>query len=181
VPELPHPDALDDGTVRLRPWADRDLGCVERASADAEIPQGTTVPAQYTPEEGLAFIRRQHERLTSGQGVSLAITSASTDEASGLVIIQSRPQAGVVGLGYWVLPDARGRGLAGRAVTLAADWALGAGGYARVEAWVRPDNIPSRRTLEHCGFDLEGRLRSFLVLGEARSDALVYSRVAAEC
>jgi RimJ/RimL family protein N-acetyltransferase len=181
VADLTYPEPLDDGTVRLRPWDDRDVGCVERASSDPEIPQGTTVPARYTLEEGLAFIRRQHARLTDGQGVSLAITSSRTDEASGLVIIQSRPQVGVVGLGYWVVPDARRRGLAGRAVTLAADWALGAGGYVRVEAWVHPENTPSRRTLEHCGFDLEGRLRSFLLVGTRRSDALVYSRVGAEC
>ena len=180
MPELSYPVALHDGTLRLRPWAAGDVGCIERASADPEIPRGTTVPALYTVPEGLAFIRRQHARLTSGQGISLAIAREDTDEAVGLVIVQIRPQPGVAGVGYWVVPDERRRGFAGRAVSLAASWALGPGGFARVEAWVDPANTASRRTLERCGFELEGRLRSFLVLAGRRYDALVYSRIAVD-
>lgn len=179
--DLTYPDPLDDGTVRLRPWAERDVSCVERASGSPDILGGTTVPADYTLEEGLAFISRQHERLTSGQGVSLAITSTRTDEAAGLVIVQVRPQPGVAGLGYWVVPGERRQGLAGRAVSLATDWALGPAGFARVEAWVDPENTASQRTLERCGFEREGLLRSFREVGTRRTDALVYSRIGAGC
>lgn len=73
--ELSYPSGLHDGTVRLRPWAESDVLCVERASTDPEIPHGTSVPARYTPQEGLAFIGRQHARLTDGEGVSLAIAA----------------------------------------------------------------------------------------------------------
>jgi RimJ/RimL family protein N-acetyltransferase len=89
-----------------------------------------------------------------------------------------RPQPGVIGLGYWVVPSARRRGVARRAVALASDWALGPGEFARIEAWVEPDNRPSQSVLAAAGFELEGRLRSFLCVGDARSDALVYSRIA---
>lgn len=179
--DLTYPHPLDDGTVRLRPWAERDVSCVEQASTAQDILGGTTVPPEYTPEEGLAFVRRQHERLTSGQGVSLAITSTRTDEAAGLVIVQVRPQPGVAGIGYWVVPGERRRGYASRAVSLATDWALGPAGFARAEAWVDPENTASQRTLERCGFELEGRLRSFREVGSRRSDALVYSRIDAGC
>ena len=84
----------------------------------------------------------------------------------------------MIGLGYWVVPAARQRGLARRAAALAGDWAIGVGGFARCEAWVEPHNTASQSVLEAAGFDLEGRLRSFLVIGETRSDALVYARVA---
>ena len=90
-----------------------------------------------------------------------------------------RPQPSVIGLGYWVVPSARQRGLDRCAVALASDWAIGAGGYARIEAWVEPDNRPSQSVLAAVGFELEGRLRSFLAVGDLRSDALVYSRLAA--
>ena len=169
---------LGDGVVRLRPWGEQDLPCVEAAAQDPGIVESTTVPAVYSRAEGLAFIARQHARLTSGQGVSLAITEEATDRAVGLVILQVRPQPGVAGLGYWMVPAARQRGTGSRAVALMSTWGLGAAGFARVEAWVEPDNTASRRLLEACGFELEGRLRSFLALGPRRADALVFSRLA---
>jgi [ribosomal protein S5]-alanine N-acetyltransferase len=85
----------------------------------------------------------------------------------------------VIGLGYWIVPSARSRGYASRAAALASTWAIGDGGFARIEAWVEPNNIASQGALVAAGFELEGRLRSFLVNGAARSDALVYSRIAA--
>jgi hypothetical protein len=46
---LPYPDPpLTDGTVELRRWAENDVGCVEEATFDPCIPEGTTVPATFT-------------------------------------------------------------------------------------------------------------------------------------
>lgn len=96
---LGYPDpALDDGTVRLRPWSEADLGCVREAAGDAGIPEGTTVPAEFTEPAGLAFIERQRGRVEAGEGVSLAVTASG--EAVGLAALLLRPQAGVAGIGY---------------------------------------------------------------------------------
>jgi RimJ/RimL family protein N-acetyltransferase len=175
MPDLAYPDELTDGTVRLRPWTPDDLACVEQAATDPRIPESTTVPATYSPGEGLAFVQRQHRRLTSGQGVSLAIASDDTGEALGLVILLARPQPGVAGLGYWVVPAARQRGLARRAVGLMTEWGLET--FARIEAWVEPDNDASQHVLAANGFQHEGLLRSFLVIGSRRADVRVYSRI----
>ena len=170
---------LSDEVLRLRPWSFDDLACVRAAGTDPAIPSTTTVPVRWTVEAGRAFIDRQGERITSGEGISLAMHDLERDEAVGLVSLMLRPQPSVIGLGYWVVPSARQRGFARRAVALASDWAVGAGGYARIEAWVEPDNRPSQSVLLAAGFELEGRLRSFITVGESRSDALVYSRLAA--
>ena len=61
----------------MRPWRDTDLSCVEQASQDRRIPVGTTVPAHYTTEAGLAYIARQRARLTAGEGLALAIAERS--------------------------------------------------------------------------------------------------------
>lgn len=89
-----------------------------------------------------------------------------------------RPQPGVVGIGYWVVPLARGRGLGTHAVGLLSHWALAEAGIARVEAWVEPENTASQRVLEGAGFRREGVLRSFLSHAERRADAVVFSRTA---
>ncbi|GAA4936948.1 GNAT family N-acetyltransferase [Actinoplanes utahensis] len=174
------PPPLHDGTVRVRPWRDTDLACVEQAAQDHRIPQGTTVPARYTTEAGLAYIARQHARFTSGEGIALAIADQRTDQAVGHINLMLRPQPGVAGIGYWIVPAARRQGIAARAVSLATTWGLGAGGFARIEAWVEPDNHASRRVLETNGYLREGLLRSFFTIGTRRADMLVYSRIAAE-
>jgi ribosomal-protein-alanine N-acetyltransferase len=175
---LAYPDpALTDGVVLLRPWTPGDLKCVEEAAADPTIPAGTSVPAVFSPEEGLAFIERQGLRIDHGEGVSMAVADAGTDRAVGLIWLPLRPQPGVVGLGYWVVPRARGTGVGTRAVRLATNWALTLSGAARVEAWVEPENAPSQRLLTAAGFVREGVLRSFLHLDDRRADAIVFSRV----
>ena len=161
----------------LRAWTLDDLNCVAEASTDPRIPAGTTVPARFTPSAGRAFIERQWRRIEEHEGISLAIHACDADRAIGLIAMMLRPQTDVVGLGYWIEPTARGCGYASRAATLASTWAIGPGGFARVEAWVAPDNHASQRVLAAAGFEPEGRLRSFLVIDGRRSDALVYSRI----
>jgi [ribosomal protein S5]-alanine N-acetyltransferase len=177
---LAYPDAgLSDGVVLLRTWDEADLGCVREAATDPQIPRWTTVPAAFTEAGGLAFIHRQWRRLDSGEGISLALADAATSEAVGLITTMLHPRRpGVAETGYWVIPRARGRGLATRAVRLASAWALSDAGLARVEALVEPDNVASQRALLAAGFRAEGVLRSFLVSNDGRrTDAAVFSRV----
>jgi [ribosomal protein S5]-alanine N-acetyltransferase len=177
---LVYPDPeLSDGEVRLRRWQPKDLECVRQAATDPRIPLFTSVPEVFSAEAALAFIERQWRRLEDGAGISMAIAQASTDLAVGSIWVGFRAHHGVVALGYWVVPDARGRGVGGRAARLAGDWVLGYEGIARVEALVQPENVPSQRLLVSAGFVCEGVLRSLLSFGSSRSDAVVYSRVAA--
>lgn len=175
--ELNDPSPLSDDRVTLRRWSFEDLGCVEEASHDPRIPAGTTVPAVFSPAAGRSFIERQWSRLDNAEGISLAIHGNDIDRAVGLVAMMLRPQPGVIGLGYWIVPSARRCGYAIAAATLASTWAIDEGGFARIEAWVEPDNTASQHVLTSAGFELEGRLRSFLTTGPTRTDALVYSRV----
>jgi ribosomal-protein-alanine N-acetyltransferase len=178
---LSYPDPeLTDDVVRLRRWRETDMDCVRQAATDPRIPCATTVPAVFSPAAALGFIHRQWARAEDGEGISLAIAAAAGDEAVGLVWLAVRPQPGVVGLGYWIVPDARGRGFGARAARLAAQWALDGAGMARVEAWVEPDNVTSQRLLESAGFAREGVLRSFLFYEERRADAIAFSRTTAD-
>lgn len=183
---LPDPDPpLADELVRLRAWADSDLECVVEGAA----PQAA---------QGRAWIARQQTRAADGLGVSLAIVQAGETAAVGYVGLLHRPQIesgpragadgdlvfsrqpGQVGIGYWVLERARGRGLATRAVRLLSRWALEVADVVRVEALVDPRNEPSWRVAEAAGFRHEGLLRGYLELDGLPADALVYSLVAAD-
>jgi RimJ/RimL family protein N-acetyltransferase len=172
--EYPDPELRSD-LVHLREWGYADLPCIEAASADPRIPQGTTVPAEYTDEGGRAFIERQWSRQTSGRGLSLAIADAATGEAKGLVFLGLGPGRGHCDLGYWVVPEARRRGLGTDAVCLVSRWVLTETDVHRLAAQVVPDNTPSIGLLRSLGFSVEGRLRSWLWVEDDTVDVLQFS------
>ena len=135
--EDPKP-TLTDGTVVLRRWTLADLGCVRSASEEGRIQEYTSIPERFTEKNGRAWVQRQQARTRSGQGWSLAIGDALTGEALGCIVLMLRPQAVVAGVGYWLVPEARGSGYATRAVRLLGDWGLEEQGLHRIEAWVEP-------------------------------------------
>ncbi|GAA2748373.1 GNAT family N-acetyltransferase [Terrabacter aerolatus] len=151
------------------------MECIRLAGTDPRIPRGTTVPATFTTTEGLAFIHRQWSRAENGEGVSQAVVEVGSGRAVGLMWVALRPQPHVGGLGYWIIPPARGLGLATAAVRLVLPWALNALNLRRLEAWVEPDNVGSQRVLRGAGFQQEGRLRNFITVEDRSSDALVFS------
>jgi len=171
-------ERLTDGVVVLRPWTIADLACVEAASRDPGIPEMTTVPAAYSDAEGLAWIERQHGRLALGEGLALAIADAADGVARGQVNLLVRAETpGTLGIGYWLVADARGAGRATRAVDLLSRWALAQPEIDRIEAHVEPGNEPSQRVLERVGFRREALLRAYLEFPTRRADALVYALV----
>lgn len=63
--------------------------------------------------------------------------------------------------GYWLLPSFWGKGLATRALGLVADYLFLSCGALRIQALVEPQNVPSMRVMEKCGFRNEGLLHSY--------------------
>lgn len=82
-------------------------------------------------------------------------------------------------IGYWVRPEAAGRGHASEAVRLLVALAFDRLAARRVEIRCDTRNVRSRAVAERCGFELEGVLRrdALGVDGEVR-DTAVYSRIA---
>lgn len=77
-------------------------------------------------------------------------------------------------IGYWVAKDVNGRGVATAALAIGLDHCFGPLGLHRVEATVRPENLPSQAVLRNVGFREEGLLRDYLdVDGRWRDHLLV--------
>ena len=77
----PEPDLIE-GLTRLRTWSLDDVACIEEASSDPRIPEGTTVPAVYNAVAGREFIERHWSRLDDNAGVSLAAVLAKQTRRS---------------------------------------------------------------------------------------------------
>lgn len=155
---------LSGSGLRLRVWdpeSEADLEAWLRGRTDPEFRRWNT---PLILEKGLADARESlasHVRnAADGTGMPFCVT----DEATGAILGQvgigviSRPlRTGRVG--YWVLPEARGRGVATRALLLAMDWAFGELGLHRMELDHALGHDASCRIAERCGFSYEGTLR----------------------
>ena len=164
--------------VLLRPFADGDVDLVRSVADDPLIPLITTVPTSGTREEALAYIGRQHDRLREGQGYSFAIADAADSHAVGQIGLWTRDiDAGRAAIGYWVASPFRRRGHLTAALAGLTEWALGHDEVHRIELHVEPWNDGSWRAATACGYQREGRLRSWQRVGDERKDVDVWSIV----
>ena len=75
------------------------------------------------------------------------------DACVGLVWLNRLPSDPTIGyVGYWLLPAARGRGLATRSVRLLSSWAVRELGLTTVRLTTAPDNERSQRVAQRSGF-----------------------------
>jgi RimJ/RimL family protein N-acetyltransferase len=160
VPEL----ELDESTILrgrglvLRTWLPEDLDELLDACQDPEIQRWTTLPSPYRPEHAEIFLAGCALRWVQGLA-SFAITDTAGQSLLGSIGFVGLPDEGVVEVGYWVAPSARGRGVATAATRLICDWALDVLGFNRVEWQAYVGNDLSRRVAQRCGFTFEGTLR----------------------
>lgn len=171
---------LSAGEYVLRPWALTDLAAVEEASRDDLIPLITTVPAKFSRDAGIAFIKRQWYRAATGMGYSFAIALADGPAVGQIGLWPDHQADGRASLGYWVVESARGRGAATAALEAVARWGLALPGVDRLELYVEPWNSASIRAAERAGFQREGLLRSWQRVGPDRKDMYMYSRLPAD-
>ena len=167
---LAWPDPLPAyGPVRLRPFTESDLGLVAALATDPYVPLIGTIPSPFTPEKGLAYIERQHQRLTDGAGWSFVVVDVTTGQAvgsAGLWLNQGRPASA----GYSVAPEFRGRGYATAALTALTHFAWTFDEIDRVELYIEPANRASLSVAERCGYREEALLPDHMEIGgELRS------------
>ena len=150
---LPSVPDLHDDLVALRPPAPSDVDAITAAVQDPEIPRYTMVPSPYTAADAVAFVDKAVSSWRSGTDASFVVVDRTSGALLGAIgLHQLDAEARQAHVGYWVAAAARGRGVATRALTLVAGWALGPVGLRRVRALVFTDNPWSQRVLEKAGF-----------------------------
>ena len=161
-PIPPLPQALSDESVGLRFTAERDIP--EILIAYQDDPQLHLRIGKRRPPSGAELgqeLEAAQANRAQGNRASLAILELPADECRGEITVQEIDwDHARASLGVWVAPGARGRGLARRALRLAAQWLFDACGLARIVLLADPDNEPMLRTARAAGFHDEGALRS---------------------
>ncbi|GGT24537.1 GNAT family N-acetyltransferase [Streptomyces chromofuscus] len=170
----PYPEPYGHG-LRLRGWdpgSDADVEAWLRGMSDPEFRRWNT---PLTPVTDLATarasLRAKADNAANGTSVSFRVTDAATGATLGHLGVNEIDHVfRVARVGYWILPEARGRRAATRALTVAARWAFTDLGLHRLELGHAVGHDASCRTAGHCGFPYEGTLRG--AMGESdRQDA----------
>lgn len=181
-PLAPPEPPLSDGVIVLRPWRREDAPVLASVfgAADADLAYWMDeVPQPYTLAHAVAYVDRSQAGWRGEvPATPFAICDVVSEDVLGwLGLTWDEAREGTVVAGYWIRQEARGRGVAARALRLAAAWVFGDLGFVRLELRIDTRNEPSRRVAGKAGFTLEGIRRSACVNARdgRRSDEAIYS------
>lgn len=154
----------------LRPWhPERDAPAVLRAFLASDDLHRQAPPIR-TLDEARAYL----DRIASE---SLAIDVDGG--AVGCVMAAERDAHDTAWMSYWLAPEARGRGLASRALDALSRRCF-AEGLHRLELGARTNNPASIAVAERAGYVREGVERERLRYGDERFDVARYARLATD-
>jgi RimJ/RimL family protein N-acetyltransferase len=169
VDDAVEPVELLAGDLLLRPFRPEDAGAVFDACQDPEIQRWTTVPMPYTRADAEEFVGACTELWAAGNP-TFACVDAPTGRLLGACDLQSCDAEEGPMVGFWVAPEARGRGVAVRAVRRVTEWAFDDLSLPRIRWAAYVGNVPSRRVADRAGFVMEGTCRRALEQRGQRHD-----------
>ncbi|WP_369235330.1 GNAT family N-acetyltransferase [Streptomyces sp. R21] len=174
--------------LRLCRWdaeSDADVEAWLRGLLDPEFQRWNTPLIPVRDLDGAReSMRAKARNAANGTGVSFRIADAVTGQTLGHIGINDiNPAVRLARVGYWVLPESRGRQVATRALTLAARHAFTDLGLNRLELDHALGHDASCRIAERCGFRYEGTMRGAMFDAgrhDAFRDAHLHARIAAD-
>lgn len=174
--ESPKPTDIPAGELLLRVWSEEYAEDVLRAFGDAEITRWNPAPVT-DHDEAVTWIRNRAD-WSDGDHASFAVTDTQSGRLLGDVSLHSVDERhSNAEIGYWMLPEARGRSVAARAVDAVCRWAFETLGLARIELVHAVGNPASGRVAEKAGFVREAHLRSSYRYGDGElHDEMVWAR-----
>jgi RimJ/RimL family protein N-acetyltransferase len=147
---------LTDGVIRLRRWVATDAEAVFHACQDPDIARFVPIPQPYTRDDAAWFVDHAATESDAGRGAYRAIVDPASGELLGAVG-QHGPWGHRASFGYWLAPEARGLGVATRALKLISEWTIATRPEViRLELYTDLANDRSGRVAERAGFLREG-------------------------
>ena len=164
---------LTDDVIRLRPLELSDAPAVAAACADPEIARFIPgIPVPYGLEHAGAYLHEAESAWEAGTRYAFAVVEVGGAELRGTIDVSPTE---IGSIGYWIVREGRGQGLATRALVLLSRWAVTSGGVQRLELTTLLENVPSQRVAEKAGFVREAVLRSHIRFREGRRDSVLFS------
>jgi ribosomal-protein-alanine N-acetyltransferase len=159
----------------FRPWA-----ALRAASADFLVPWEPTWAADHLSRKG--FTNRVYwaqRAIAQGSALPLFLIRRSDQVLLGAITLdhikRGPAQSGVTG--YWIGQPFARQGYMREAVQAVVHHAFTALDLSRIEAGCLPENTPSRRLLEQCGYKYEGVAQSYLQINGRWRNHVLYANL----
>ena len=143
--------------LTLRPWRAGDVPDLVAAYADPAIQRWHT--RSMTADEAAAWVTSANRGWIRETGANWAVTDGGAVVAR-MSLRTIDLAEGLAGFGYWVMPAARGRSVAPRALQAVGRWAFDDLGLHRLELEHSTANPSSCRVAAKAGYRLESTKRS---------------------
>lgn len=152
---------LSDGTVTVRQMRETDVEpYVAAFRDDRELANLLGYEQDAAPEHSLRWVDAAWVDPPELRSWEFAIADAESDAFLGTMMLHScdwknrRAETG-----FWLTPQARGRGVVSRALGLVLAWAFGELALERMELTALPENEAVPHIAEKFGYSFEGTLR----------------------
>jgi RimJ/RimL family protein N-acetyltransferase len=143
---------VGDTTVTIEPWGSDDLPLLQRLMGDPRMTEHLGGPE--SPEK----LRERQSRYedADGDGRMLKIVEEPSGAGAGWVGYWTRQwnEEPVYEIGWMVVPEFQGRGVAVAATTQAVQLARGDGGHRFMHAFPKVSNVASNSICRKLGFEL---------------------------
>ena len=162
---------LTYGLVTLRPSSDSDIDAIFQACQDPLIPAFTTVPADYTIDHAVEFVRSDPFSLAERRELRFIVEfgNGSEKKFAGVISLHTiNIKNHTAEVGYWMEKAMRGKGIATTAVSMITDYGFTTIGFRRIEGLADFDNEASQKVLMKAGFEKEGILRNKVTREDGR-------------
>lgn len=170
---------IRDGELAIVPLGREHLSALEAVGSDPLVQRFTRVPEPFGPAEAEWWLGHYERGWEDGSRAGFAILDGPGETFVGMIgFVALRLDDREGEIGYVVAPEARGRGVATRALSLMTAWGFAELGLARIELRAELANPASIRVAERCGYEREGILRNVHLKGQRRGDMAVYAQIA---
>jgi RimJ/RimL family protein N-acetyltransferase len=157
---------LETERFRLRPFRDEDVDrVVEGTSDERTVHWLAHLPLPYAPDDARAWFAQIQENAATGEGVSWVLADTVSDVLLGNVSVFRLGTESGNEVGYWMHPDARGKGLMTAAVRRVVRYAFapaedGGLGCRRLFLRAAAGNTASQHVARQAGFTHVGTDRA---------------------
>ncbi len=171
------PTLTTPGGLLLRPWQEADAPVFFSAYQDPSIRRWHARKRPSSQAEVLQWFETYRQGWTQGDAAHWAVTD-SVGQVLGRIAVRGIDHSDRTGgCAYWVLPAARGAGVATAALNAVSDWAFQDADLYRLFLDHSTGNEASCRVATKAGFAYEGTMRSSAVHDDGRHDMHLHARL----
>lgn len=172
---------LESDRIRLRGLREDDVDGLYALFSDPRVMRFWSRGPMTQHAEALDCAKTILDGFAQRTVLNWLVADPATDKMLGTCTLYEINAAHArAGLGYALMPDFWGKGLAGEAATLAISYGFLELGLHRIEADTEPNNRRSNAVLDRLGFRREGLLRQRFHHPDGIQDSLVFGLLKSE-